>query len=337
MSDTTGESRHRRADRTIADVRLRAIQRWPMLALLVLIFLFAGEAPVWRNPFRIDRAIWLSYAPIPLLVAGCLGWDRRLSVLTLFLNTLEVALTKFALTYTIAIPLWALFFAEPPPPVAPSPVPTVVSAAVEAPEPTPWPANKRARIHGSVRDASGALVANALVFVSSGLDGIEFARPAVPLVLDVSAEGGLGGIMVARKWQPLLARSADAALHTLFVHGGSERRRSIPLLPDGTASSLYAHELDGVVSLRCSVHRVGTTLVVLHHPFATRTDAGGAYELARVPSVPVVVTALGTGGEYRADETVHLVAGASPSVQLVLPSTGAEEGDTPHDERKDEQ
>ncbi|MEQ9318983.1 MAG: hypothetical protein RIF41_07465, partial [Polyangiaceae bacterium] len=100
---------HRRADRTLDDVRLVSWQRWGMLGVLVVVFLFGGERPVWHDPFDIDLAIWLSYAPIPVLVAAGLAWSRRLSMGTWLLNTLEIVILKFSITYVIAITAWATF------------------------------------------------------------------------------------------------------------------------------------------------------------------------------------------------------------------------------------
>ena len=47
-----------------------------VLAVLLGVFLFAA-GPVWRHPWEVDGAVWLSYAPIPLLVAGVLLATRR--------------------------------------------------------------------------------------------------------------------------------------------------------------------------------------------------------------------------------------------------------------------
>lgn len=288
MHLTSDQPRHLREDRTIEDVRLPAHLRWPMLAMLVAIFLFGGERPIWENPFDIDRAIWLSYAPIPILVAAGLWWSKRLSAATLFLNTLEIVLTKFGLTYMIAMTAWALSSDPPNEPGPTSEHHVVVDMPEEAPDPTPWPTKKVRTIAGRIMDAGASPVNEAFVYVSGGLDDIVFERPSTAAVIDLGG-GFASDLIVVRRWQPLKGRSTDGQLHTLFIEAPS--MRAVPLLPSGALSDIRVHHLDGVLPMRCSAHRRRAHIAVLHHPFHTYSDEDGRYTLEGVPDLPVEITA----------------------------------------------
>ncbi len=315
-----GTARHKSADRTIDDVRLTAWQRWPMLVVLVTIFLVGGKAPVWENPFDIDRAIWLSYAPIPILVAGGLAWKSRLSVLTLFLNTLEIVLTKFALTYCIAIPLWALSPRSLEKPIEPSTVPPSVTVApVQAPAPTPWPDDRRLTLRGTVRDTSGATVGGAFVYVSSGLEQLEFTRPAEPATIALGGDDFEAPLFPVRRWQPLAGRSSDGRLHTFLIETDDQLARNVPLLPSGEPSSLKVHDLNGIFPVRCTVHRRRAHLAVLHHPHFGYGDERGRITLEGVPAIPVTLTAWTPRGATATDvPAAAATAGATVELTLTL-------------------
>ncbi len=301
-SDATSEiPRHLRGDRTVEDVRLPAKLRWPLIALLVAIFLFGGETPMWRNPFDIDRAVWASYVPIPVLVAAGLWWSKRLSAVTMFLNTLEIVLIKFALTYAIAMTLWAAFGNPPEAPLPPALRPQVVVARRErAPEPTPWPAQDRGALIGTVRTSGGAPLSGALVFISSGLADIAFPRPTEPHTLHLDEAGFEAPLVVARRWQPLHGRSDNRLLHTVIFDVADRSTRATPVLPTGVPSPLSLTGLRGVVPIRCTVHRKRAHVAVLHHPFNVFTDEDGNYRLDDVPALRVEVTAWADGSQVAA-------------------------------------
>jgi hypothetical protein len=81
-----------------------------VLSVLPIFFFFAG--PIWEHPFRIDAAVYLSYAPIPILVALALLRRHVLSVAGLLVNTITALSIKYVITTSFAFVLWA--FAEPP-------------------------------------------------------------------------------------------------------------------------------------------------------------------------------------------------------------------------------
>ena len=112
------------------------------------------NGPVWRHPFDLDSSIIWSYLVIPVLVAACLTWSRRLGVLSLIANTVETVLVKFGVTYTAALVLW-IVSGGPPPRVAEASPPPQVTAAAPAPEGTPVVIENHGRGFGAVTAAAG--------------------------------------------------------------------------------------------------------------------------------------------------------------------------------------
>ena len=90
-----------------------------ILVTVVAIFLWVDN-PLSGNPYDIDRSIFWSYLPIPVLVLVALILEGKIGFRSLFLDTLEMFCLKFAVTYGIAISSWMIW--EPPvqPEVSPS-------------------------------------------------------------------------------------------------------------------------------------------------------------------------------------------------------------------------
>ena len=285
-----------------------------MLACLVTVFLFGGPRPVWHDPFDIDLAIWLSYAPIPLLVAAGLLWSRRLSLGTWALNALEIVMLKFSITYVIAITLWATF----PRPPEPEPLREAPARPTEAPPAvTPWPADARGDVVGAVRGTAGEGVAGAFVVVRAGLEEIVEPRPERPVELVVSA-GELGEPLHAvQRWQPLLGRSDDGRLHPLRFERDGDVLLTTPVLASGESRAIPTAGLEGVMRVRCTLHGEGTTLAVVPHPHHARSDADGRFELRGIPAVDVEVRAW-LEDRWSEPVTVELAAGAEREIELTL-------------------
>lgn len=306
---------HRRPDRTLDDVRLVPWQRWGMLGVLVVVFLFGGERPVWHDPFDIDLAIWLSYAPIPLLVAVGLFWSRRLSLGTWLLNTLEIVIVKFSITYVIAITLWATF----PRPEAQEPLREAPARPAEAaPDVTPWPDAERGHLIGSVRRAmTEAPVKDAMVVVTGGLDDIVEPRPDTPVEL-VIANGAIGApLHVVQRWQPLTGRSDDGRLHPLRFERGADVLLTTPVLASGETRAIPSAGLEGVMNVQCTLHGEATVLSVVPNPHHARTDTDGRFELHDVPAVEVELR-VWSDGRWSEPLVLDVEAGREQSVALAL-------------------
>jgi hypothetical protein len=271
-------------ERSIADVRLGPLARWGILGLLLLLFFF-GDGPIWDHPFNIDVAVWSSYAPIPVLAALALAAQRRLSLLTFSLNTMELTLTKFGITYTIATLLWA--FSERPVPLRAwtfwPPLPNKEAPPEPAPVATPWPNDKRFDLRVRVF-AKGQPRSDAVVFINQGLDSIAWAPPA-PKKRIAWPPNQSDRLIIAHPFENVVLYASDKRMHAIqFFQGGVRAAR--PLLGNGNELELQLQRMAGTYTLRCAVHKeMNSKLLVLHHPHVARSNAQGLVELLAIPAV----------------------------------------------------
>lgn len=336
----TGPARD--ADGTLRDEQDAAPRGLPrplflgILAAVVALFMLA-RGPVWEHPWDIDMldsAIFWSYLPIPVLVAGGLLLARRFSWRFVFLDSLAITLIKYTLTFGFALVLWAM--KEPPPrPAAAPPPPKAmvgVSASGEAsPPPTPIAPERTGVVTGAVRSADGDPVAGAFVYVAAGLEAFVFERPTEPLRLEndgaavhIGGAAAPAGLVVARAGQTLLGRSLDGRLHTLVASGGSTGTTfNVPMMSSGAWSTVLVREPAKVSRLRCTVHpdaEEPAYLVVLDHPFHGTTAADGSFRLQGIPAGVVTVAAWHASlGEASADVEVRPAAPATRDLRLSPP------------------
>ena len=302
--------------------RMSRVQVGATIAIAFGLFLFVS-GPIWRHPWdfeRFNRAVFWSYAPIPLLVFAALLWSKRLTVRAFFLDALTITLVKYSGTFLFALVLWE---ALPMPAAAPllSQRSTNHAAYVE-PTITPTVIDPRetGSIAGSVTDAEGLPIARALVFVSAGLEDHAFAPPAQPLELTNPGTGVVPGIAVAQTGQTIAARSTDGHLHSLVATQAAGTLFNTPLLGSGEPSNLRFREAAGVVAMHCNVHegaeREGR-LLVLAHPFFTWTDSQGRFRIEGVPSGHLRVAALHDERSSREAE-IDLAPGGEGAGRLVI-------------------
>jgi hypothetical protein len=317
--------------------RLTRFQLWSIFAIAVTIFLF-GTGPVWRHPWSMaafNMAVLYSYLPIPLMVAAGLAFHRRLGVRALFLDTLELVLLKYSVTFAIALALWA---AVPTPPPAPPAVTAGLStgqaddSADPAPSPTPIAPERTGALAGVVLDGAGLPQAGhdgghphtpgALVFVEAGLEAYVFPVPAAPVVLENDGSGITPKLAAAQLHQPILARSTDGHLHTLVGEKDGAALFNVPLLGSGAPSRVRVVEAHGVAEVRCSAHQhTGAEerahLAVFAHPFFAITGADGRFSFSGVPAGALRLAAWARG-RGRVAREVTLQAGGSVEVRLPL-------------------
>lgn len=313
--------------------RLTRIQFWSCFAIAVTIFVFV-TGPVWNHPWDIsvlNDAILLSYIPIPLLVLGCLAWRRALNFRGFFLDTLELTLLKYSVTFTFAMALWAVQ-EQPPPASAPTSQARAQLAAPEPPPPAPTPIDpaKTGVLQGVVKDASARPAAGVLVFVESGLEGYVFAPPTEPVRIENNGAGISPRLSVAELRQPIEARSTDGHLHTFIAvsEKGGATLFNTPLLSSGAWTHVSIREAGVIAKLHCSVHQRSANetpahLAILAHPFHAITGADGRFRLSGVPAGALRVAAFDPDrGE--STQGVRLDAGGSVEIDIALGSPKAE-------------
>ena len=288
------------------------LRGWEIVAIVALcLVIFLGLlGPAWEGTYDVDRAVLVSYLPIPPLVLAFLLYRGRLRLRSFLVGSFVVACAKFGITAIIVIGALVLWGPGRSPFTTSAPVNEVV-AAVEAP-PTPIPAGSTGEIHGEVVDASGQPVASAIVYIRSGLEAFHFAPRPDAMHLTGSAAGMNHPPVVVQAGQPLRLRSTDGTLHTLAGLDADRRVRfHLPLLWGEGAPTVEIDHPIGEVTARCSVHahlhnEADTRVVVLHHPYFTRTDHQGRFTLAKVP------------GDTELELAVALPEGDGPALSLPL-------------------
>jgi hypothetical protein len=304
--------------------RLSRTQFWACWATVVALFFF-DTGPIWRHPWDMgafnDAVLW-SYVPIPLLVGGCLLGSRRLSLRAFFLDTLEITLLKYAVTFAAALVLWGVT----PAPKAPPPVRAVhveqPAAAAPAIVPTRIDPAQTGSLGGVVVDEQGRPAAGALVFVASGLSGYVFAPPREPVTIGEGEQGVTPSLAVAVAGQRVLSRSTDGRLHTAIGDQGGEALFNVPLLRSGDPTELPLRQALGLITLSCNAHRgeAPGRLLVLSHPFFTRAGADGRFQLRGVPAGHLRLAALREGAgpdeAIPAGAPIDLAPGGTDEVQL---------------------
>ncbi len=254
-------------------------------ALIVFSWLLG---PFWAQEsaaFDAGPAIFWSYLVIPPLVAVALGARDLMSWRAFLTDSAIVALLKFVITAFVIVGTFSTVGHG-----APTPTNTIAKAATTKKQGPPPSSDltgiERRTVTGRVV-ADGRPVADALVWVATGLDELAFAPPTEPISLTNDGIAIRPTPVVLRTWQPLRLVGADARTHTIE---GIRRRDSEPQFNLPMVSGLVGmHRMarpGGLLRVRCVVHdraERAAHMLLLHHPYWTRTDADGRFRLADVP------------------------------------------------------
>jgi hypothetical protein len=297
------------------------------LALIVLIVLpifFFENGPIWAHPFAIDAGVYWSYAPIPALVALLLWRRRILGWASFAIGCIGALGLKYFVTLTIATLLWATS-SPPEHPVAAAPAPSEgqLAAPKARPEPSRIDPATTGRIDGRVSGPDGAPAAGALVYVRRGLEPLTFAPPIEGVVITSDGRRFLPELAVVHADQPVVLRSEDGRLHTF--RGTTARGGFVfnfPILAHTSSASISLSKAAGVVLLACTVHpgQEHGRIVVLGHPFVSRTANDGTFALEGVPAGTLEIAALAGEAASWAEATaeISLAPGQSAKRELRL-------------------
>jgi hypothetical protein len=302
-------------------LRMSRVQFWGSFVILVLLFLLV-EGPIWSHPWDIravDRAILLSYLPIPLLVAGCLLWSRRLTLVGFFLDTLTLTFVKYSATALFALSMWA--GAPAPKGIAVAPPMARAPLVEEAPAPpSVIPAARRGSVRGTVLDADGKPVASAFVFIAKGLEGLTFAPPSDPLSLSNDGTGIVPRLAIAQAGQRIEAHATDGRLHTFVAAAvGAAPVFHVPLLKSGAASIASVREPHASLALRCTVHpdEQPATLIVLGHRFFATTGSDGSFSIEGIPATQGTLKTV-TADHREVETAVDIVPSGTTVAEISL-------------------
>lgn len=311
-----------------SDTPPRLSTRAFVAALTLLLVMFATLNPIWEPADVVawTENVWMSYAPIPLLVALLLARERKLVRGAFAVECMRLALVKFAITFGVANAIW-LVQGPPPVPARAAPPPRPGSGGglhdvAQAPAASDLAPLSRVDLAGAVLDANGSPVADALVYVSAGLGDLTFEVPGEPVTLVTDGGGFSPELAVVQAWQPLELSATDGVLHTAVLSGEEQGFvLNRPVLPTGTTTVMLRRER-GALEVHCSVHvetERPARLLVLGHPFVSRTDDEGRFALEGVPERALALEVLAADGRSARSE-LAVVAGEAPdALTLRLP------------------
>lgn len=304
---------------------LTPTQLWVIVAIVVTQFLLL-HGLVWRKLDDLDASILWSYATIPLLVAGVLGFARRLNPRTMLLATVEVVAIKFVITATFLVIVLMIGGAPPAPTEGAS-----LSAPVPAGAPPPAPAKRapsaipdslRGTAKGVVVDADGKPVAGALVWIEAGVDRWSFAPSVTPVRFENAGRGFSPRLAAVEVDQPIEVRATDGKLHTFAGQEDGRMLWNFPVLASGSIDTVRIADAHGLATLYCTVAEgdveLPSRIVVLAHPFHALSGADGSFTLAGVPAGTVTIAA---ASEKVGPATMSLdvVAGGTAEARIKLP------------------
>ena len=257
-----------------------------LLAVSIGLFLFWG-GPLWsagRDASHFSRIV-ISYLAVMPLAASLLAWRKQLSW-THFLTTCGSA---WAIKMVITVALYEAFAGAGAPLEARKAKEASAAALATRYHPS-QDAFPKTTLTGTVtRD--GLSVRDAVVFLEAPPPGLPVEHPrSVELVIEGAKYQE--AIYVVRRSDSLVVINRDATLHTVRFAIGGRAHSSQPLPASPTPRALVLPG-PGLYRLSCANHGSESAwLLVLDHPYVTRTDETGLFALEDVPLGELNATAI---------------------------------------------
>jgi hypothetical protein len=217
-----------------------------------------------------------------------------------FLVSTTIALAiKYLITTSIAFALWSS--GEPPP----LPHGRYEAAAVARTAPIPKKRSPvdvpRTTIEGTIVADDGTPIEGAWVYLDGNV-GVFDATSLASVEIGVHDHQFSPEVVVVNREQPLVFRSDDSALHTVRgIAADGTPAFHYPLVPGKEPAPVRVAYASGRIELSCAVHESANTkhrgaVIVLDHPFFTRSGKDGRFRLEHVPAGAGKVVAITAGG-----------------------------------------
>lgn len=127
-------------------------------------------------------------------------------------------------------------------------------------------------------------LANAFVYVTSGLERYRFQPPAEPAVLDQQGCRYVPRVVGVMTGQPLEVRNSDPLLHNVRGEAAVNQPFNMGQPVQGTRFTRTFTTSEVVVPVSCDVHAwMNAYIGVVEHPFYAVTGPDGAFTLAGLP------------------------------------------------------
>lgn len=296
------------------------------LAALLAVFVLAN--PIWQAPDvqGWNENVWWSYAPIPLVVGALLVWEGKWGWGSFAHESMRLTLWKFFITYVVANTIWAVH-GPPASGVTPAGPPGRSAdagpfAVADAPAFVELDPTARGDLSVTVRDARGAPVAGALVWLQGDWDDLALAPPDGPAHLVHDGRAFSPGLALVSAWQPLELVSLTDELHTAVLAplAGGPDLFNYPLVARATRQVMFRRG-HGLLEVACMAHRSSeptTRLLVLGHPFGAFTDAAGQVLFEGVPAGDAQVLVLTDAADVPLTDGVTVEAGTAGTLTVTL-------------------
>lgn len=127
---------------------------------------------------------------------------------------------------------------------------------------------------------SAGAVKNVFVYISQGMDSLEFAPVLTPVTLDQQGCRFAPRVLGIQVGQPLRIVNSDKTFHNVHAQAKSNKPFNLGM----TIKTLEAQRVFDVpevmIPIRCNVHPwMGAYIGVVDHPFYSVTDSAGCFSL----------------------------------------------------------
>jgi hypothetical protein len=283
-----------------------------LVALSIALFVVWGgllwDAP--REASHVGRFVFSYLAVVPL-AAALLALSRRFSWAHLVTSTGAVWAVKLVLT--------AVIYQA----VARGTATRLVAVAprASAPAPAARTAEYRAAADFTATSLRGALtrsgrpVRGALVFLDAPAPGLPApAGKTVDLVIRGSRYAE--PVYVISTADDARILNKDSVLHTLHFRGAGQTPANHPLPPSAAPQRLDLPET-GLYEIRCDNHAgEGAWVLVVDHPYVTRSGEDGSFSLEGVPLGAARVVAVMVDGEGIHRASRQIIAGTTAPLRV---------------------
>jgi hypothetical protein len=173
-----------------------------------------------------------------------------------------------------------------------------------------------------IAGAHGEL-ANAVVYIKSGLASYHFDTPAAPVVLDQLACMYVPRVVALMTGQTLHVKNEDPTSHNIHFMPHVNKQWNFSMLSGSDPLDTHFEKQELAIPVMCNVHPwMRAFLFVFAHPYFAVTTQTGAFELAGIPPGTYTIEAwqekLGTQ-----DQTVTIGPKESKSISFTFNAANA--------------
>lgn len=163
-------------------------------------------------------------------------------------------------------------------------------------------------------------LANAFVYIKSGLEGMTFATPTESVLLDQQGCRYHPHVFGMQVDQPLIIRNSDDVLHNIHPMPENSRGFNVGQARKDmeTEKTFSAPEI--MVPVECDVHGwMSAYIGVLDHPYFATTGSDGSFEIPNLPPGDYVIE---VWHEEFGTQTMDVTVGESETVDIEFSYSG---------------